>query len=153
MAVAGAAIALVTYFLPHHTVYDTGFGEALGCLFLPDCHATPSPGPRGPGVTHSGYAHSGILVPVLLLCVLVTALAALSRRRLWASVGTSVVALVLAGGTAVALFDLAHMFDKVVSRWAETVFGLAMLALLGATLVVAIATPFLYIAARRRLRA
>ena len=39
-ALVACALGIVAVLAPWHDVRDSGFGDALGCAFMADCHVT-----------------------------------------------------------------------------------------------------------------
>jgi hypothetical protein len=145
-ALAGLAIAATL--LPWHEVRDSGFGEGLGCAFLPDCHLTPTPrevrlaGP--PDAVHSGLAHGGIFLIALLLLLIAARAVSLRHPRSWLSalVGLHTLATVVAFTMATFLM---HMFDLVTERigWYLLLPITLALALVGLADLVSVTVVFL----------
>lgn len=131
----GAAVAAVTIaaiFLPWHEVRDSGFGEGLGCAFLPDCHYTPTPREvklaAPPQAVHSGVDHGGLFLAGLLLLLIAARVVSLRAPRPWLSalVGLHALATVFAFILATLLM---HMFDLVTERAGWYLLVPAILAL------------------------
>lgn len=149
----------VTYFMDWHEVIEleeTGIGMmGLACAFQPDCDPSffdrpiSRPVPTGNVERDTGFDHSGPVV--LLLLWLIAAFAVISGNRSRWPVGMVLAALSLGVCFAmlVALFNLDHLFEKVRTLPAETVFSVALMALCLVVLVNLVAQPILYITARR----
>ena len=136
-----AALAIGAVLLPWHEVRDSGFGGALGCAFMPDCHVTPTPrevpAASPPDAVHSGLQHGGVFLIGLLALLIAARAASLRWPRPWlaALVGAHTLAIVIVVAMATMLM---HMFDHVTERggWylllptmlALTLVGLADLA-------------------------
>lgn len=116
---AVAAVAIAATLLPWHEVRDSGFGGALGCAFLPDCHVTPTPRAvrlaAPPDAVHSGLDHSGLVLIGLLVLLIAARLASLRWPRPWltALVGLHTLAIVVAFLMATLLM---HLFDLTTER-------------------------------------
>lgn len=116
---AVAALAIVATFLPWHEVRDSGFGEGIGCAFIPDCHITPTPREvrmaAPPQAIHSGLDHGGLFLIGLLVLLVAARAASLRWPRPWlaALVGLHTLAIVVAFLMATLLM---HMFDLVTDR-------------------------------------
>ena len=148
-----ALVALVTFFLPWHEVWESNFGAALGCAFMPDCHASPSPPlaevmASPPDLVHTGLAHFGVLPALVLLFLLAARVHSFARPRIWVGLGTAAVGLAALGLLVVLLFDLGHMFDHERTLRAAELHQTATLGLAGAALIDVLIQPFLYVGAR-----
>ena len=114
-----AGLAIVATLLPWHEVRDSGFGEGLGCAFMPDCHVTPTPREvrlaAPPQQVCSGLQHGGIFLIGLLLLLIAARVVSLRSPRIWLSalVGLHTLAIVIAFLLATLLM---HMFDLVTAR-------------------------------------
>ena len=114
-----AAVAIAATLLPWHEVRDSGFGEGLGCAFMPDCHVTPTPREvrlaRPPDAVHSGLDHGGLFLIGLLVLLIAARAASLRWPRPWlaALVGVHTLAIVVAFAMATLLM---HMFDLTTER-------------------------------------
>lgn len=128
-----AAVAIVATLLPWHEVRDSGFGEGIGCAFMPDCHVTPTPREvrmaAPPKAVHSGLDHGGLFLVGLLALFIAARVVALRYPRPWlaALVGVHALAIVIAYAMATLLM---HMFDLVTPRSGFYLLMPATLALL-----------------------
>lgn len=154
-----AVTATVTYFMDWHEIHETSsdFGSDLACAFMVDCHvsrsAAESDGPHFTGVVtrDTGWDHSGASVPLLLLLVFALAAAAAARPGFALSLSASIGIMALFVAILVASFDLAHLFEHVVSLWAETAHGVSVVGLFFVSAASIVAQPILYSTARREL--
>lgn len=145
---AVAALAIIATLLPWHEVRDSGFGEGLGCAFMPDCHLTPVPRAdrlaRPPQQVCSGLQHGGPFLIGLLALLIAARAASMRRPRFWLSalVGLHTLAIALAFLLATMLM---HMFDLVTARpgWYLVVPVTGALALAGLADLVSVSILFL----------
>lgn len=116
---AVAALAIAATLLPWHEVRDSGFGDALGCAFIADCHLTPTPREvrmaAPPDAVHSGLQHGGVFLIGLLALLVAARAASLRWPRPWLSalVGLHTLAIVIVLVMATVLM---HMFDLTTER-------------------------------------
>lgn len=151
-------VALATYFVDWHEVRDSGFGEALSCAFMPDCHVTPRTTTeaemlaQAPDAVHSGLDDHGLIPWLILLVILALRVAGLVRPRFWAGLAGAFLGL---SGLAMAgflMFDLGHIFEH--TRWlvGQRIFDGAALGLGLAALFDLPLLPILFLGARRAQR-
>lgn len=157
LAAACALVALVTVFLPWHEVRDTDFGFALGCAFVPDCHAGPAPTAeemmrRPPDAVHSGLDHGGAALLALLAVLVAIEVASLLRPRFWFGLASGAAGLVGLVLLVYASFDLRHLFDHVTVLAGERVHDSAMGGFAVFALAQLVVHPILYRGARRAAR-
>lgn len=151
-----ALVGLATLFFPLHEVRDSGFGQALGCAFMVDCHVTPRP-PRteaeilatAPDAVHDGLDHGGPPALALFLILAAGEIASLARPRFWVGMGTACAGVLLGGfALLITLVDLSHMFDHVHVLRAGRIHEGAVIGLALAAVTDLVAQPILYVRAR-----
>lgn len=148
---SAALVAMVAMFLPWHVVRAASWTGTF--CWGPDCRATPGAAPSyGPPTTCTGLAHGYPAAALLVLMLLAaSALVSFRRLRLVAAVGVAVASALLVISLFYAVFDLAHLFDQVETRYGGTIFAVASATLALATAIDLVVTPLLYVWSRARL--
>lgn len=145
---AATLVATFALWLPWHVVYPTAGWQFC---WAPDCHPSAPSSTAGPSTTCTGWSHAHPIVLLVFAAFIVCALVRVRRPRIAGALGLSLVEIAALGGAFYALFDLAHMFDRVEHLRGERVFDGALAIVALTMLAEVIATPVLYLWARARL--
>lgn len=126
-----ACMALLVFFLPSHSVYQTNALDLtqMTCAMTPDCHPGPSEGLHDTGArAECSFAHDDPqYIELITLWVLMLAAAGTAwRANAWVSGVQIAIALFELGLFSV--HGLAHLFERVEMSWVGNTYPLALCA-------------------------
>ena len=136
-ALVACVLGVVAVFAPWHALWETNWGDSLGCAFLTDCRGISNT-PREmviqtpPTFVDTGLAHGGGFDLVMLVLYAASRLWNVRRPSRGWTVLLAVLGLVATCAIVLQIAGLSHMFDIVETQW-----GVQLVTLVALTLVIA----------------